>query len=254
MDGYKVSGRGELHLSILLENMRREGYEIAVSRPEVILKRVDGVVMEPVERVVVNVPEIYSGSVISKLNLRKGMMVSMMPDGNYVKIEYMVPTRGLLGYRTELINDSRGEGTIVRVFDHYDKFKGEIPQRTNGVLVSNDQGEAIAYSLGNLESRGSLFINAGEKVYEGMIIGMNARGEDITVNPCKAKKQSNTRSSSADDSIKLSPPKVMTLEVALEFINDDELVEITPDAIRVRKRYLTEIERRKQGNKVKTSN
>ncbi|NLB32618.1 MAG: translational GTPase TypA [Tissierellia bacterium] len=254
LDGYKVSGRGELHLSILLENMRREGYEIAVSRPEVILKRVDGVVMEPVERVVVNVPEIYSGSVISKLNLRKGMMVSMMPDGNYVKIEYMVPTRGLLGYRTELINDSRGEGTIVRVFDHYDKFRGEIPQRTNGVLVSNDQGEAIAYSLGNLESRGSLFINAGEKVYEGMIIGMNARGEDITVNPCKAKKQSNTRSSSADDSIKLSPPKVITLEVALEFINDDELVEITPDAIRVRKRYLTEIERRKQGNKVKTSN
>lgn len=254
LDGYKVSGRGELHLSILLENMRREGYEVAVSRPEVILKKIDGLVMEPIERVIVNVPEIYSGSVISKLNLRKGIMVSMMPDGNYVKIEYMVPTRGLLGYRTELINDSRGEGTMVRVFDHYDKFKGEIPQRTNGVLISNDQGEAIAYSLGNLESRGTLFINPGDKVYEGMIIGMNARGEDITVNPCKAKKQSNTRSSSADDAIKLSPPKVMTLEVALEFINDDELVEITPDAIRVRKRYLTEIERRKQGNKIKTSN
>jgi GTP-binding protein len=254
LDGYKVSGRGELHLSILLENMRREGYEVAVSRPEVIFKKIDGVVMEPIERVIVNVPEIYSGSVISKLNLRKGMMVSMMPDGNYVKIEYLVPTRGLLGYRTELINDSRGEGTMVRVFDHYDKFKGEIPQRINGVLISNDQGEAIAYSLGNLESRGNLFINPGEKVYEGMIIGMNARGEDIIVNPCKAKKQSNTRSSSADDSIKLSPPRIMTLEVALEFINDDELVEITPDAIRVRKRYLTEIERRKQGNKLKTSN
>lgn len=249
LDGYKVSGRGELHLSILLENMRREGYEVAVSRPEVILKKIDGVLMEPVERVIVNVPEIYSGSVISKLNLRKGMMVSMMPDGNYVKIEYLVPTRGLLGYRTELINDSRGEGTIVRVFDHYDKYKGEIPQRTNGVLISNDQGEAIAYSLNNLESRGTLFINPGEKVYEGMIIGMNARGEDITVNPCKAKKQSNTRSSSADDAVKLSPPKIMTLEVALEFINDDELVEITPDSIRVRKKYLTEIERRKHGKK-----
>ena len=249
LDGYKVSGRGELHLSILLENMRREGYEVSVSRPEVILKKIDGVTMEPVERVLVNVPEIYSGSVISKLNLRKGMMVSMMPDGNYVKIEYMVPTRGLLGYRTELINDSRGEGTIVRIFDHYEKYKGEIPQRTNGVLISNDQGEAIAYSLNNLESRGILFINPGEKVYEGMIIGMNSRGEDITVNPCKLKKQSNIRSSAADDAIKLSPPKIMTLEAALEFINDDELVEITPDAIRLRKRYLTEIERRKQGNK-----
>ncbi len=247
LDGYKVSGRGELHLSILLENMRREGYEIAVSRPEVILKKIDGVTMEPVERVIVNVPEIYSGSVISKLNLRKGMMVSMMPDGNYVKIEYMVPTRGLLGYRTELINDSRGEGTIVRTFDHYEKFKGEIPQRTNGVLISSDQGEAIAYSLSNLESRGILFINPGDKVYEGMIIGMNARGEDMTVNPCKAKKQSNTRSSGSDDAVKLSPPRIMTLESALEFINDDELVEITPDAIRVRKRYLTEIERRKHG-------
>lgn len=252
LDGYKVSGRGELHLSILLENMRREGYEVSVSRPEVILKKIDGITMEPIERVIVNIPEIYSGSVISKLNIRKGMMVSMIPDGNYVKIEYMVPTRGLLGYRTELINDSRGEGTIIRSFDHYEKFRGDIPQRTNGVLISNDQGEAVAYSLDNLESRGILFVSPGEKVYEGMIIGMNARGEDITVNPCKAKKQSNTRSSAADDAIKLSPPKIMTLETALEFINDDELVEITPDAIRLRKRFLTEIERRKQGNKLKT--
>ncbi|NLK64123.1 MAG: translational GTPase TypA [Tissierellia bacterium] len=249
LDGYKVSGRGELHLSILLENMRREGYEVAVSKPEVILKKIDGVIMEPIERVVVNVPEIYSGSVISKLNLRKGIMVSMMPDGNYVKIEYMVPTRGLLGYRTELINDSHGEGTMVRIFDHYEKFRGEIPQRTNGVLISNDQGEAIAYSLNNLESRGILFISPGDRVYEGMIIGMNSRGEDITVNPCKMKKQSNIRSSAADDAIKLSPPRIMTLEAALEFINDDELVEVTPDAIRLRKKYLTEIERRKQSNK-----
>jgi GTP-binding protein len=250
-DGYRVSGRGELHLSILLENMRREGYEVAVSRPEVILIKEDGVVKEPIERVIVNVPEIYSGAVISKLNLRKGMMVSMSPDGNFVKIEYMVPTRGLLGYRNELINDSRGEGTIVRSFDHYDKFKGEIPQRLNGVLVSNDQGDAIGYSLNNLESRGTLFISPGEKVYAGMVIGMNSRSEDITVNPCKAKKQSNTRSSGADDSIKLAPPKVMTLELALEFINDDELVEVTPDNIRVRKRFLSEIERRKSMNKSK---
>jgi len=254
MDGYKVSGRGELHLSILLENMRREGYEVAVSRPEVILHREDGVVKEPVERVLINVPEIYSGSVISKLNLRKGMMNSMSPDGNYVKIEYMVPTRGLLGYRTELINDTRGEGTMVRSFDHYEKYRGEIPQRQNGVLISSDQGEAIAYSLNNLESRGTLFINPGEKVYEGMIIGMNARGEDMTVNPCKAKKQSNTRSSSADEAIKLAPPRVMTLETGLEFINDDELVEVTPDNIRVRKRYLTEMERKKNMNKLRTTN
>lgn len=251
LDGYKVSGRGELHLSILLENMRREGYEVAVSKPEVILHKEDGVVKEPIEKVIVNCPEQYSGSVISKLNLRKGMLQAMSPDGNYVKIEYMVPTRGLLGYRTELINDTRGEGTIVRSFDHYDKYKGEIPQRTNGALIASEQGEAVAYSLNNLESRGTLFISPGEAVYEGMIIGMNARNEDMVVNATKAKKQSNTRSSGADDAIKLSPPKVMTLETALEFINDDELVEVTPDNIRVRKRYLTEIDRRKSSNKVK---
>jgi len=232
--------------------MRREGYEVAVSRPEVILHKEDGVVKEPIERVLVNVPDMYSGSVISKLNLRKGIMESMSPDGNYVKIVYMVPTRGLLGYRTELINDTRGEGTMVRSFDHYEKFKGEIPQRQNGVLISNDQGDSIAYSLNTIESRGTLFISPGEKVYEGMIIGMNARGEDMVVNPCKAKKQSNTRSSGADDAVKLSPPRVMTLELGLEFINDDELVEVTPDNIRVRKRYLTEIERRKMGNRLKT--
>jgi len=253
LDGFKVSGKGELHLSILLENMRREGYEVAVSRPEVILHKEDGIVKEPIERVMVNVPEKYAGSVISKLNIRKGIMESMSPDGNYARIEYLVPTRGLLGYRTELINDTRGEGTMVRSFDHYEKFKGEIPQRLNGVLISNDQGEAIAYSLNTIETRGTLFVNPGEDVYEGMIIGMNARGEDMVVNPCKAKKQSNTRSSGADDAIKLSPPKVITLEVGLEFINDDELVEVTPDNIRLRKRYLTEIERRKNGNKFKTS-
>jgi len=253
MDGYKVSGRGELHLSILLENMRREGYEVAVSKPEVILHKEDGVVKEPVEKVIINVPENYSGSVISRLNVRKGMLNSMTPDGNYVKIEYMVPTRGLLGYRTDLINDTRGEGTMVRSFDHYEKYRGEIPQRANGALISSDQGDAIAYSLNSLESRGTLFISPGEKVYEGMIIGMNARNEDITVNPCKAKKQSNTRSSGADDSIKLSPPRIMTLETALEFINDDELVEVTPDNIRLRKRYLTEVERRKNLNRLKTN-
>lgn len=251
VDGFKVSGRGELHLSILLENMRREGYEVAVSRPEVILHKEDGVVKEPVERVIVNVPEEYSGTVINKLNLRKGVMESMMPDGNYVKIEYLAPTRGLLGYRTELINDTRGQGTIIRSFEKYEKYKGEIPQRTNGVLISSDQGDSIAYALDNLEERGILFIAPGEKVYEGMIVGMNNRDADITVNPCKTKKLSNTRSSSSDDAVKLSPPRVLSLEEALEFINDDELVEVTPDSIRLRKRFLTEIERRKNANAAK---
>lgn len=251
VDGFKVSGRGELHLSILLENMRREGYEVSVSRPEVILHKEDGVIKEPVERVIVSVPEEYSGSVISKLNLRKGMMESMTPDGNYVRIEYLVPTRGLLGYRTELINDTRGQGTIIRSFDRYEKYKGDIPQRTNGVLISTDQGEAVAYALNNLQERGILFVGPGEKVYEGMIIGMSSRDDDIAVNPCKEKKQSNTRSSGTDEAVKLSPPKIMSLEEALEFINDDELVEVTPDSIRLRKRFLTEMERRKNANAAK---
>lgn len=250
VDGFKVSGRGELHLSILLENMRREGYELSVSRPEVILHKEDGVVKEPIERVIVTVPEIYSGSVINKLNLRKGMMESMTPDGNYVKIEYLVPTRGLLGYRTELINDSRGEGSIQRSFALYEKFKGEIPQRTNGALISSDQGDAIAYALNKIEDRGILFVAPGDKVYEGMVIGMNARSEDIVVNPCKGKQLTNTRSSGSDDAVKLAPPRVMSLEEALEFINDDELVEVTPDSIRIRKRYLNELERRKKSRSI----
>lgn len=251
VDGFKVSGRGELHLSILLENMRREGYEVAVSRPEVILRRENGHVLEPIERVIVSVPEEYSGTVISKLNLRKGMMESMSPDGNYIKIEYLVPTRGLLGYRTELINDTRGQGSMVRSFERYEKYKGEIPQRSNGVLISTDQGDAIPYALNNLEERGILFIGPGEKVYEGMIIGMSSRDDDIAVNPCKMKKLSNTRASGSDEAVKLSPPRVMSLEDALEFINDDELVEVTPDNIRLRKRFLTEIERRKNANALK---
>lgn len=251
VDGFKVSGRGELHLSILLENMRREGYEVAVSRPEVIFHKEDGVVHEPVERVVVSVPEEYSGTVINKLNLRKGMMEAMSPDGNWVKIEYLVPTRGLLGYRTELINDTRGQGTIVRSFDRYEPYKGDIPQRMNGVLLSSEQGTTIAYALGNLESRGTLFVEPGEKIYQGMIIGQSSRESDIVVNPCKGKKLTNTRASGNDDSVKLAPPRKLKLEEALEYINDDELVEVTPDAIRMRKRYLTEIERRKYANVMK---
>ncbi|MFA5528031.1 MAG: translational GTPase TypA [Peptostreptococcales bacterium] len=249
-DGFKVSGRGELHLSILIENMRREGYELAVSKPEVIMYRKDGILKEPIERVHMDVPEIYSGTVISELNIRKGLMESMTSDGGYVHMQYLVPTRGLLGYRTEFINDTRGEGTLVRRFESFEAYKGEIPQRVNGVLISQEQGEAMAYSLMNLEERGTLFIKPGTKVYEGMIIGESNRREDIVVNPCKNKKMTNMRAAGSDEALKLTPAKIMTLEESLEFINDDELVEVTPDDIRLRKKFLTEMERRKNHNLV----
>ncbi|MCT4508318.1 MAG: translational GTPase TypA [Tepidibacter sp.] len=242
-DGYKVSGRGELHLSILIESMRREGYELAVSKPEVLMHKEDGVLLEPVERVILNVPDEYSGTVISKLNLRKGLMEGMESENNYTKLEYIVPTRGLIGYRSEFINDTRGEGTIVRSFARFEEYKGEIPQRLNGVLISQAKGVAMAYSLFNLSDRATMFINPTTEVYEGMIIGMNSRKEDMTVNPCKNKKLTNTRSSGSDDAVKLSPPRTFTLEEALEFIADDELVEITPDAIRLRKKVLNENDR-----------
>lgn len=244
-DGFKVSGRGELHLSILLENMRRESYEVAVSKPEVIMYKKEGVLTEPIERVIISVPEEYSGTVISKLNIRKGLMESMATEGGYSKMQFLVPTRGLLGYRSEFINDTRGEGTLVRRFESFERHKGDIPQRTNGVLISQEEGEAMAYSLVNLSERALLFINPGTKVYEGMIIGMNSRNDDMTVNPCKNKKLTNMRAAGSDDALRLSPPKILTLEEALEFINDDELVEVTPDDIRLRKKYLSEIERRK---------
>ncbi len=251
-DGYKVSGRGELHLSILLENMRREGYEIGVSKPEVLMhKDENGKLMEPVERVIINVPEIYSGTVISKLNLRKGMMDKMENQNDYVRLEYLVPTRGLLGYRSEFINETRGEGTMVRSFESFEEHKGEMPKRLNGVLVSQTNGVAMAYSLFNLSDRATIFINPTIDVYEGMIIGMNSRREDMTVNPCKNKKLTNTRSSGADDAVKLSPPRTFTLEQALEFIEDDELVEVTPDAIRLRKKILQETDRIRFNNRKK---
>ena len=242
-DGYKVSGRGELHLSILLENMRREGYEIGVSKPEVLMHRENGKLMEPVERVIANVPETYSGTVISKLNVRKGLMESMEIEGDYVKMEFIVPTRGLLGFRSEFINDTRGEGTLVRSFERFEEHKGEIPQRTNGVLISQENGVAMAYALDNLSDRATMFIEPTTEVYEGMIIGMNSRKDDMTVNPCKNKKLTNVRASGSDDAVKLAPPRIFTLEEALEFINDDELVEITPDSIRLRKKMLNEHDR-----------
>ena len=245
-EGYRVSGRGELHLSILLENMRREGYEVAVSKPEVIRHRDEkGHKLEPVESVIINVPDEYSGTVISKLNVRKGSMVSMAAEEGWTKLEYLVPTRGLLGYQSEFINDTHGEGTLVRRFDSFEPYFGEIPQRQNGVLISGFSGETMAYSLFNLSDRGTMMVGAGTPVYEGMIIGINNRSDDMVVNPIKNKKLTNTRSSGADEALKLIDPKIFTLEEALEFINDDELVEITPTDIRIRKKILSELDRRR---------
>ena len=251
-DSFKVSGRGELHLSILIENMRREGYELAVSKPEVIMRRGDhNQVQEPIEEVVLSVPDEYSGSVISKLNVRKGMMQEMHSENGFTHLEYLVPTRGLLGYRSEFINDTRGEGTMVRRFAKFDDYMGEIPQRTNGVAIAQEEGVATPYAIFNISERVQMFIEPGTKVYEGMIIGMNARSDDMVVNPCKAKKATNMRAAGSDDNIKLAPARTFTLEEALEFIDDDELVEIVPDDIRLRKKYLKELERRRSGRKIK---
>lgn len=252
-DSFKVSGRGELHLSILIENMRREGYELAVSKPEVIMRR-DGSnrLLEPYEEVIISAPDQYSGSVISKLNLRKGMMREMKSENGFTRLEYLVPTRGLLGYRSEFINDTRGEGTMIRRFEKFGEYSGDIPQRTNGVAIAQEEGVATPYAIFNISERVQMFIEPGTRVYEGMIIGMNSRGEDMVVNPCKAKKASNMRAAGSDENIKLAPARTFTLEEALEFIDDDELVEIVPDDIRLRKKYLRELERRRSGKKVKT--
>ncbi|MBK5245965.1 MAG: translational GTPase TypA [Peptostreptococcaceae bacterium] len=247
-DSFKVSGRGELHLSILIENMRREGYELAVSKPEVIMHKDEkGHKLEPVEEVIVTVAEQYAGAVISKLNIRKGMMRQMSSENGYAKIEYLVPTRGLLGYRTEFINDTRGEGTMVRRFEDFEPHKGDIPQRTNGVAIAIEDGISTPYALYNISERVQLFIEPGTKVYEGMIVGMNSRNDDMVINPCKAKKVTNMRASGTDDSVKLPPYRSFTLEEALEFIDDDELVEIVPNDIRLRKKVLKELERRRSG-------
>ena len=247
-DCFKVSGRGELHLSILIENMRREGYELAVSKPEVIFhKDENGRKLEPVEEVVINVPDEYSGSVISKLNQRKGMMVQMSGENGYSRLEYHVPTRGLLGYRSEFINDTRGEGSMERRFFDFEPYKGEIPGRTNGVAIAIEEGNCTPYALFNIGERVQMFVEPGTHVYEGMIVGMNSRSDDMDVNPCKAKKVSNMRAAGSDETIKLSPPRTFTLEEALEFIADDELVEVTPDDIRLRKKLLHELDRRRAG-------
>ena len=243
-DGFKVSGRGELHLSILLENMRREGYELSVSKPEVIFKEVDGEKCEPYEKVIVNVPNEYSGTVINSLNERKGIMQSVTPgEVGYTKCEYLVPTRGLIGYRGSFITETKGEGIMVRSFDSYGPYAGAISGRKNGVLVSMVNGTTFGYSLFNLSSRGAMIVDPSTDVYIGMIVGIANKEGDLDVNPCKNKELTNTRSAHADEAIVLNKAEKFTLEEALEFIEDDEYIEITPTEIRLRKKYLDPKER-----------
>ncbi len=237
-DGYKVSGRGELHLSILLENMRREGYELSVSKPQVLMEERDGKRYEPFERVIINCPEEYSGTVISDIQERKGQLLVVSSENNQAHLEFSAPTRGLIGYRSAFITNTRGEGIMVRSFEEYKPYVGEITRRKNGVLVSMENGKALGYSLWNLQERGTLIIEPATEVYVGMIVGIHNRDNDLDVNPCKNKNLTNTRSSGADEAINLVTPKKFTLEEALEFIEEDEYVEVTPDDIRLRKEYL----------------
>ena len=244
---FRVSGRGELHLSILLENMRREGYELAVSRPEVIFREVDGEVCEPYEQLTVDVEEAHQGGIMEALGGRKGELKDMAPDGKgRVRLDYVIPSRGLIGFQTEFMTLTSGTGLIYHVFDHYGPTQqGGIAPRKNGVLISNSTGKALGYALYNLQERGRLLSSPGDQVYEGQIVGINSRANDLTVNPLKAKQLTNIRAAGSDENILLTPPVKFSLEQALEFIEDDELVEITPTDIRIRKRYLKEHERKK---------
>ena len=238
-ESFEVCGRGELHLSILIENMRREGFELLVSRPKVIFKEIDGVKCEPIETLSVNVPDDCVGNVIEKLGKRKAEMVNMEPaEPGHTKIEFDIPARGLIGYRTEFLTDTKGEGTMASVFKEYEPYKGEIQSRSRGVLVAFEAGTSITYGLYNAQLRGELLIGAGTEVYEGMIVGINSRNEDISINVCKEKHLTNTRASGSDEALRLVPPVKMSLEQSIEFISDDELVEITPQNIRLRKRIL----------------
>ena len=238
-DGYKVSGRGELHLSILLENMRREGYELSVSKPEVLFQEIDGVKCEPFERVIVNCPADYSGTVINDLQERKAILeVINNTEDNYTHMEFLAPTRGLIGYRSAFITNTKGEGIMVRSFDSYKPYVGHISGRKNGVLVSMENGKTLGYSLWNLQERGTMIVGPAVDVYVGMIVGIHNRDNDLNVNPCKNKQLTNTRASGSDDAIALVKPKIFTLEEALEFIEDDEYVEVTPTEIRLRKKIL----------------
>ena len=248
---FEVSGRGELHLGILIETMRREGYELQISKPKPILKTIDGEICEPYERLFVNIPEIYSGRVIENLGSRQGEMLNLQPAGeSNVKLEFLIPARCLIGFRSELLTDTRGEGIMHHLFSHYGPWKGEISGRRRGVLVAFETGEATAYGIHNIEDRGFLFINPNEKVYGGMIVGENSRENDLDINVCKKKHLTNIRASASDEAIRLAPPVVFALEQAMEYIEDDELVEVTPAAIRMRKKILDRNQRARTAKRV----
>lgn len=252
-EAFKVSGRGELHLSILIENMRREGYEFQVSKPEVIYKEVNGVKCEPMEYVIIDVPEEFVGNVIEKLGSRKAELKNMAPSkGGYTRLEFSMPSRGLIGYRSDFLTDTKGNGIINTVFDGYEQYKGEIPKRAYGSLIAYETGESVIYGLYNAQERGSLFIGAGVRVYAGMVVGQSPRAEDLEINVCKRKQLTNTRASGSDDALKLTPPLDLSLEQSLEFIADDELVEITPTSLRIRKKILDSLERSRAKRKAQS--
>lgn len=248
-DKFRVSGRGELHLSVLIENMRREGFEIGVGRPEVIIREVDGVKEEPYEQLVVDIEEQNQGAVMEKLGARRAELRNMEPDGKgRVRLEYIIPSRGLIGFRTEFMTATQGTGLLFSVFDHYGEYKpGNVGQRINGVLIANETGKALSYALYNLQDRGKMMIGHGDEVYEGQVVGIHSRDNDLTVNVLKGKKLTNMRASGTDEALTLVPPIRFTLEQALEFIDDDELVEVTPASIRIRKKWLTELDRKRYG-------
>ncbi|MFN8695373.1 MAG: translational GTPase TypA [Burkholderiales bacterium] len=245
-DVFRVSGRGELHLTILLENMRREGFELAVGKPTVVYKEIDGVKCEPYEMLTVDVEDTHQGAVMEALGERKGDLVDMVPDGRgRVRLDYRIPARGLIGFQTDFMNMTRGMGLKSNVFDEYAPVKGDIPSRRNGVLISAEKGEAVAYALWKLQERGRMIVSPGDRLYEGMVIGLHSRDNDLVVNPIKGKQLTNVRASGTDEAVVLTPPIQLTLESAIEFIEDDELVEITPKTIRIRKRFLLEHERKR---------
>ncbi|MBC8536113.1 translational GTPase TypA [Feifania hominis] len=248
-DSFRVCGRGEMHLSILIETMRREGYEFQVSTPKVLFKEIDGVKCEPIERLVIDVPEDCVGSVMEKMGNRKGELIEMHPQGSRMKLEFLIPSRGLFGYRSEFMTDTKGEGIMNTIFDSYQPYKGDIVQRAYGSLIAFESGESITYGLYNAQERGTLFIGAGVPVYEGMVVGMSPKSEDIALNVCKKKQLTNTRASGSDDALRLIPPKIMSLEQCLEFITDDELLEVTPKSLRIRKRILNNALRMKAKSK-----
>ncbi len=245
MDAFNVAGRGEMSLSILIETMRREGYEFQVSPPRVLYKEIDGKRCEPIERLVVDVPQDYVGAVIEKLGQRKADMLEMTPVGSRMKIEFLIPSRGLFGYRNEFLTDTKGEGIMASVFDSYAPYKGELSRRSQGSMIASETGESVTYGLYNAQERGTLFIGAGVKVYEGMVIGVQAKSDDMTVNACKRKQLTNTRASGSDDALRLTPPRQLSLEQCLEFLADDELLEVTPEHLRIRKRILNHADRMK---------